>query len=835
MTHIQTKGKFMQQHLHRYHLRTAVQAALVVMAIGSATLVHITSAQAADIPRQATISYRINAGSLEQALSEFASASGVSITLPPALVDGKTSGGLNGSYTIQQGLDTLLSGTGLQAVETVKGVFSLQKTIPISKGQSEVQTLKEVQVVAPIERETEVATGPVRGYIAKRSATGTKTDTAIIETPQSIAVVTRDQMNAQNVQSVSDALRYTAGVYAEANGPDPRADNIVIRGFDANGRDQYRDGLRSYAFNNQGGSVIEPYGLERIEVLRGPSSILYGQGGPGGLVNLVSKKPTDVPIHELQAQIGSFDRKQVAADFGGLLTDDGVWSYRLTGLWRDSDSQIDRVTDDRVFIAPAITWRPSEATSLTILTDYQKNERGQGYQALPKVGTLDSNPNGSIPTHRFIGEPGVDKFNQERYALGYLFEHAFNEHVLFRQNLRYQHMRTNAFSVYLRDLQADNRTIRRFGGGSKEDVDNLTVDNHAQFKWQSGILAHTALIGLDHQKMRSDVEGTFAAFSDMDVYNPVYGVAIPTTSVNNDVTRRLRQTGAYIQDQIKIDQKWVLTLGGRRDWARTSTDDHLSPADSNAQNDQASTWRAGLVYLTDSGWAPYASYTESFTPVIGTSSPARGSKPFEPETGKQYEVGVRFQPEGQRSMLTFSLFDLTRQNLTTADLQDATGNFNIQRGEVRARGFEAEAKTQLDNGLDLIASFTHTVMDITKSNDGVQGNTPNNIPKHAAALWANYQLPATWLAGLNLGGGIRYVGVRYGADDNDYKLPAYTLVDASLRYDMALLGQQWKGWQVAVNASNLFDKEYVATCGYFGDGCKWGYRRNVMGTLTYRW
>jgi len=825
----------MQQHTHRYQLRKAVQTALLVMAVSGNSFVYMPVVYAADGAKTAVTSYHINADTLEQSLSEFASLSGVSITLPPGLVNGKTSAGIHGHYTVQQGFDALLSGTGLQAMEVSRGVFSLQKAIPEIKSQNDVQTLKEVAVVAPKDRDTEIATGPVSGYVAKRSATATKTDTAIIEAPQSIAVITRDQMNAQNVQSVSDALRYTAGVYAESNGPDPRADNIVIRGFDANGRDQYRDGLRSYAFNNQGGTVLEPYGLERVEVLRGPSSILYGQGGPGGLVNLVSKRPTDVPIHELQAQVGRFDRKQVAADFGGLLTEDGVWSYRLTGLWRDSDTQIDRVTDNRVFIAPAITWRPSDATSLTILTDYQKNVRGQGYQALPKVGTLDSNPNGRIPTSRFIGEPGVDKFNQERYALGYLFEHAFNEHLLFRQHVRYQHMRTNALSVYLSGLQSDNRTISRFGGGSKEDVDNLTVDNHAQFKWASGIFAHTALIGLDHQKMRSDVEGTFGVFSDMDIYNPVYGVGLPTLSVNNDATQRLRQTGFYVQDQIKIDGKWVLTLGGRRDWARTSSEDHLTPSDSSAQNDQATTWRAGLVYLTDNGWAPYASYTESFTPVIGTTSPARGSKPFEPETGKQYEVGVRFQPEGQRTMLTFSLFDLTRQNLTTADLQDATGTHNIQRGEVRSRGFEAEAKTQLSNGLDLIASFTHTVMDITKSNDGVQGNVPNNIPKHAAALWANYQLPTAWLAGLNVGGGIRYVGARYGEDTNEYKVPAYTLVDASLRYDMALLGQQWKGWQAAMNASNLFDKEYVAACGYYGDGCKWGYRRNVMATLTYRW
>lgn len=829
MQHHATPKRFFRKRIVH-----AVQLTLLAVPLSLVIPHLINTTQAAEQQASAVRQYQIPAGSLSRVLSQFAAEAGIALSVDGALTEGRQSAGLQGRYTVNAGLAALLANTGLEAATLSDGGYTVRKTDTQPQPASRAEQLPEVKVSAAAEQES--PTGQVKGYVAKRSLTATKTDTAVIESPQSIAIVTREQMDAQGVQSVSDALRYTAGVLAEANGPDPRADSISIRGFDSNGRDQYRDGLRSYAFNNQGGTVIEPYGLERVEILRGPSSILYGQGGPGGLINLVSKRPTDKPLHEVQAQLGSYDRKQLAGDFGGLLTDDGTLSYRLTALVRDSDSQIDYVKDDRVFIAPALTWRPSDFTTLTILTDYQKNERGQGYQALPRVGTLYSSAYGKISTSRFVGEPGIDKFNQERYSLGYQFEHIFNDNVLFRQNVRYQNMKSTTVSTYMTGLQSDQRTVGRFSGGSWDDVDNLAIDNHVQLKWGHGQdIEHTALIGLDAQKMKSHVDETFATVSSLDIYNPVYGTATPNYSVTGDTTQRLRQTGLYLQDQIKIAQKWVMTLGTRRDWATTSSTDHRDASNSSEQDDSATTWRAGLVYLADNGLAPYASYTESFLPVIGASSPARGSTPFKPETGKQYEIGLRFQPAGKSTMLTFSLFDLTRKNLTTADLQDATGTYNIQRGEVQSRGFEAEAKTQMRNGLDLVASYSYTLMEITKSNDGVQGNVPDNVPKHTAALWANYRLPESILAGMTVGGGVRYIGSRYGEDDNSYKLPSYTLVDAVLRYDLASLGDQWKGWKFALNASNLFDKEYVATCGYYGDACKWGYRRNVLGTLTYSW
>lgn len=769
---------------------------------------------------------------LDKALNALAHQTGERIVFSTALTDKKQVPALKGNFTVRQALETLLSGSGLALKAIPGGGYTL--TALAHESEAAPAHLPEVSVSSNVEQEH--PNGQVKGYVAKRSTTATKTDTALVETPQSISVVTRDQMNAQGVQSVGDALRYTAGVQSESNGPDPRADNIGIRGFSL-GRDQFRDGLRSYAFNNQGGTVIEAYGLERIDLLRGPSSIVYGQGAPGGLVNLVSKRPTDKPLHEIGLTLGQYDRKQVRGDISDWIDDEGVWSYRLVGLVQKSDTQIDHVTDDRVYVAPSLTWRPSDATQLTLLTDYQKNDRGQGYQALPRVGTLVSSAFGKISTSRFVGEPGVDKYVQERYSVGYQFEHAFNQHLTLRQNLRYQQMRTDAISTYLTGLQANQRTINRATMGTDEDVDNVVVDTHLQGKWTHGMFEHTILAGIDSQRLDNRVLRTSGVASTLDVYTPVYGVTsinmVPATT-SPDVKQHQRQTGIYLQDQVKIDRQWVATLGIRQDRTRMQTDNVQNPAASSSQSAEAHTWRGGLVYLAENGLAPYASYTESFLPVIGTMF---DGKAFDPETGKQYELGIRYQPNDSQTLLSAALFDLRRQNVTTTDLLHPT--FNLQNGEVRSRGLELEAKTQWEDW-SLLGSYTYMQPEITRSNNTLQGipfqgKDPNHVPHHTAALWTDYRLPASWVSGMVIGGGVRYVGSRFGNDANTFKLPSYTLVDVTLRYDLSQLGTHWKGWQFALNASNLFDKEYVANCAYSGDGCKWGYRRNVIANLNFQW
>jgi iron complex outermembrane recepter protein len=779
------------------------------------------------------VELNIPSQALDKALNALAHQSGERIIFSTGLTENKNAPALKGDYSVRQALDKLLNGSGLELKATPGGGYTLMKAAPVpEQSHAEPQLMPEVNVAGQVARER--ANAKLKGYVAKRNITATKTDSDILESPQSVSVVTRDQMSMQAVQSVGEALRYSAGIIAESNGPDPRADTIGVRGFSI-GRDQYRDGLRNYAFSNQGGTVVEPFGLERVEVLRGPSSILYGQGAPGGIVNLVSKRPTDKPLHEIGVVLGQYDRKQLNADFSDYLTEDGSWSYRVAALVQDSDTQIDHVKDDRIYIAPSLTWRPSEFTTLTLLSDYQKNDRGQGYQAWPRVGTLVNSRFGKVSTSRFLGEPGLDKYEQERYSLGYQFEHIFNQTFTFRQNLRYQRMTTDAISTYLRALRADQRTITREAGGNEEDVDNLVVDSHLQAKWAHGDFEHTVVAGMDSQRLNNDQRRTFALAGTLDIYAPVYGQTAINLVESANIEQRQRQTGVYVQDQVKYDGKWVATLGVRKDWTRMETDNLRTPSASSSQKDQAETWRAGLVYLAENGLSPYASYTESFLPVIGTTF---AGSAFKPETGKQYELGLRFQPKESQSLYTVALFDLRRQNVTTQDTQNPA--FLLQQGEVRSRGVELEAKTQWD-AWSVIGSYTYLLPEITKSNNrnaqgiAFEGKDPNHVPNHTAALWLDYRFPSDLLQGMTVGGGVRYIGSRYGDDANTIRMPSYTLVDLAVRYDLSQLGQSWKGWQAALNASNLFDKEYVSNCGYYGDGCRWGFRRNVMAQLNYHW
>lgn len=699
-----------------------------------------------------------------------------------------------------------------------------QQTPPASQPEA---TLPEIQVT--VRQAPEVPTGPVRGYVAKRTITATKTDTPLIETPQSISVITRDQMNAQNVQSVSDALRYSAGVLAESNGPDPRADYPTIRGFSAGGRSSYRDGLRDYAFNGQGGVVIEPHGLERIEVLRGPSSVLYGQSDAGGTVNLVSKRPTKAPLREVQLQIGSHDRKQVAIDLGGVIGATSDWSYRLTGLVRDADTQIDHVIDDRVFIAPALTWQPSAATSLTLLTSYQKNERGQGYQALPMEGTLIPGPGGArIPTNRFVGEPGFDRFNQERSSIGYAFEHEFNEQWAFRQNLRSTNQNTNSISIYQAGLTSPT-TVDRYIGPGRERVKNFLLDNQLQWKSRTQGLEQTVLLGLDHQRMRNVSGTSFGVAPPLDVYNPVYGQPLPLSGATppDEDRNTLTQTGLYVQDQLKFNDRISWTIGGRYDKTRTNSIT-LATGDEAPQRDHAFTWRTGAVYLFDSGWAPYVGYAKSFLPVAGNDAFKR---PFKPETGEQIEAGIRYQPKNRDVSFLASVYELRRQNVLTNDLE----NFgeSIQRGEIRSRGLELEAKASVTRTVDLVANYAYNDLVVTRSNGDDLGKTPNTSPKNIVSVWATWQIPA--VSSLKVSAGVRHIGASFGDEQEALRVPSYTLVDAALEFDLARVLQTSGEWRLALNVSNLLDRTYVATCGYYADGCKYGYRRHGALTLTHRW
>jgi iron complex outermembrane receptor protein len=682
----------------------------------------------------------------------------------------------------------------------------------------------------------ESAWAPVDGYVATRSASGTKTDTPLIETPAAISVVTRDEVQAQAAQTVPQAVRYTSGVRGEPQGADNRFDRIFIRGFEA---DQYLDSMRlittGFGFSS---SIIEPYNLARIEVLHGPASVLYGQSSPRGIVDLVSKRPTDQPYHEMFFSTGSYGRVQGGVDLSGPIDPNKEWLYRFTASGFDVGTQVDHTKYQRVSIAPSLTWRPDRDTSITFLGTYQNDPKAGFFNQLPArgVGTLFPFPNGQfIPTSFYPGEPSIDKMSRERAQIGYLAEHRFDNIWTVRQNLRYTDLSSHITTIFPIGVSSSNPpSLARSGFFENDRIRTFTIDNQAEARFALGPFSHTMLLGLDYQK------GTWAATSGsatttvpaIKIFEPDYGISVPMTATATN-RQDFDQLGLYAQDQIKLDH-WVALLGVRWDQADSNTQNLLTNATTAHLSDDATTKRAALLYKFDNGIAPYIQYTESFQPTVGTDL---SGNPFKPTTGKQEEAGVKYQPD-PKSLYTLAVFNLTQQNVLTPD-PDPTlagrGN-RVQTGEIRSRGIELEGKTEINRSLSLLASYTYLDDVITKSNTPLQaGRRPAGIPTHAASLWADYTFHGGPLDGFGLAGGVRYLGETAGniSGPTVVTVPGVTLFDAALHYDLAALGPQFKGFQFQINATNLFDKTYVNYCG--DNGCFYGLRREVIATLRYRW
>lgn len=669
-----------------------------------------------------------------------------------------------------------------------------------------------------VETSRESPTGPVQGYVAHQTLTGTKTDTPILEVPQSISVVTRDQMDARAVQNVGEALNYTAGVLGQPFGVDPRFDAPIIRGFDAS-NSQYLNGLK--LMRSLGSVSIEQYGLERIDVLRGPASVLYGQGNPGGLIDMISKRATFTNFGEVQGDIGTFDRYTAAFDIGGVLGTD--FSYRLTGLARQSGTQTDYVDDNRYFFAPTFTWKPADDTSFTVLASIQRDEAGTPV-GLPEAYTVGPLTN-LLSTNTFLGDPSYNDSTRTLTNIGYEFQHKINDTWQVRQNARYTMLDWNYENLYFSGLDASNPAIAYRGSNVNDENQNtITIDTQLQGNFQTGGLSHTLLLGLDYRKFSDNTLTQFGYAPSINIMAPVYNQPILNVPwYVSQVDGNISQTGIYAQDQIRYG-KWLLTVGLRQDWAWTDSTTFTNFGNTEQdQDDQALTGRVGLTYLFDNGIAPYFSYSTSFEPVIGNMPTALGGAPFQPSTGEQYELGVKYQPVGWNGFFTAALYDIRQSNVLSSELIGGV-SYQTQVGEVHVQGLELSATASLAEGLNLIANYTYMNAEITQGQ--YAGNRPANVPENMANLWLDYTFKTGAWTGFGFGGGVRYVGDRYALDDDSILLDANTLFDAAVHYERGPFKAQ-------INVNNLANETYVASCGFFG--CYYGNGRTVIAQITYKW
>ena len=675
----------------------------------------------------------------------------------------------------------------------------------LALAQSAGTALPEVRVDANAEKES--ATAPVVGYRARNAVTATKTDTPLAETPQSVTVVTRDQMVDQGAATFQEALLYAAGVRSDAYGLDSRSDSVRVRG---SWPDIYLDGLRQ-GYNWYTSTVpAEPYTLERLEVLRGPSGMLFGAGTVAGVVNMVSKRPLQETQREVGVQIGSWNRKQLQADLTGPLTADGEWSYRLVALARDAGTQVDYVPNDRRLIAPSLAWRPSAATSLVLQAHWQQDRSGSTSQFLPWSGTLLPNPNGMLPVGRFIGEPG-DYYDTDRTSVGYLFEHRFNDAWTVRQNLRWAR-NENRGGYHYADFftipggwgadPANQRLIGRLYGQNATRTRMAAVDTHLQGDLATGALRHQVLLGVDWNRQTENKNEAGDAYdTPIDAYAPVYGNRPDATLVAQPENVQ-RQSGVYLQDQMKWG-RWIFVAGLRHDRAVNSL------AGSADDRTGATTKRLGVMYQLAGGWTPYVSYAESFNPVSGTNAYGQRFKPLE---GEQVEVGVKYVPEDSATQFTAAVYRLKEKNQQTPDPVNPLNM--LQAGQTRNKGLELEYKARVATAFDLTAHYNYTDADPL-----LEG-----LPRHQAAVWGVYRFALGGVRGFSVGAGYRWLSAFH--DGTGPRVPAAGVADAMLAYDS-------QHWRYALNISNLADKQYMSTCLSRGD-CWWAPRRNAVLSATYR-
>lgn len=690
--------------------------------------------------------------------------------------------------------------------------------------QPQPETLPEVVVTA-------------EGRVAKASRAATKTDIPLVLTPQAVSVVSQEEIRLRGAQNVTEALNYTPGLLTgAAQGEDSRVDDIVIRGFDVSGftNNQYLDGLRVANGGQWTRSQFDIFGLERVEVLKGPSAVLYGQVTPGGLLNQVSKRPTAENRGLVSLRYGSFGTWQQAADVSGPLDSQGKVLYRLVGLHREGGSQVDHTDLERNLIAPSLTWNLDENTHLTVMASFQEDRGGATYQFLPVNGTLFPTSQGTIPRGTFIGEPDFNTFNRRQFTVGYEFEHKFNDHLTLVQNFRYENVETFYESVVAGRSQpnAAGMMARRAVRGIGEAM-NVAVDTRLQARFQTGPVDHTLVGGMDILYSEWDHlrVGTPNAPANIvppiNVYDPQYTGfrRIFTKQVEQDVKER--QLGFYLQEQL-VWQGWHLTLGGRYDRARNDLTNVMTGART-VTDSEAFTGRVALLHDFKMGLAPYLSYATSFEPVSGTDV---NGNVFDPSEGEQFEIGLKYEPKGWNALFTLSAFQLTQQNVLTLD--PANPPFQIQTGEIEIRGIEFESKVDLKHGFALYGGVAWLDSEITRSNDGFAGNYVMNAPDFTGSLWLDYTVPSGPLAGLGAGAGIRYVSQRYGDNGNAYHLPSYTLWDMAVRYDLRRIHPALRGTSLALRINNIADKTYLAKASA-ATAANYGPGREFSLTLSHTW
>ncbi|WNN46119.1 MULTISPECIES: TonB-dependent siderophore receptor [Winslowiella] len=667
----------------------------------------------------------------------------------------------------------------------------------------------------------ETAQSPTSGYTVKSSTGATKTDEPLITTGQSISVVTRQQIEDQGATNLNQALNYTPGVFTNFAGAASRFDTISLRGFHGGDTDNtFLDGLRVMS---DGGShnvlQVDPWFLERIDVIKGPSSALYGQTVPGGLVNMVSKRPQFTEQGHFRLSGGTQNTKGGAFDYTNAINDQ--WAFRLIGMTRSSDTQYDHTREERYAISPSLLWQPDEDTSLLLRAYLQKDPSGGYHGSVPLDGTITDHNGKRLSRSFYEGESSLDQYKRTEQIYSYEFAHRFNETWSVRSNASYTHSNVKLDQVYQAGwVSPTSDELTRYYSGTRSSLDAMAIDNQLEADFATGMVEHKVVLGAEYHQYKNDLWDGGATASNLNPFTGVSGGTALNFYTDDDLTRRYHQTGLYLQDLMKVDQ-WHIDLSGRYDRivAKQAND---TSGDSRRRSDDHISGRASVLYAFDSGISPYVSYSQAVTP---SSLTGPDQNLLKPSTAEQYEAGVKYQPVGTSDMYSIAVYDLTQKDVSSRDVINA---INVPAGKVHSQGLELEARNQLTPRLSTIAGYTLNHVRFKETPDNNDGHTPYLTPNQIATVWAHYKFDY----GLSVGAGVRHMGKQWADNENTTRLPSVTLFDASVRADLGAWNSQLKGAYVQVNANNLTDREYIAAC--YGTGfCYKGAERTVVATVGY--
>lgn len=685
--------------------------------------------------------------------------------------------------------------------------------------------MAEETVVVNAAAPADTATAETHGYVATTSRGATKTDTPLNLTAQSVSVITRQQLEDQGASQLNDALNYTPGVFTGFGGGATRYDTIALRGFHGGDVDNvFLDGLR---LMSDGGTYnvlqVDPWFLERIDVIRGPSSALYGQTVPGGLVMETSRRPQFAREGHLRTFVGNHASKGAAFDYTDAINEN--WAWRLTGLTKNTDTQFRNTRDERYAIMPSVLWQPDEDTALILRALLEKDPSGGFHGSVPGDGSLYTTTGRKLGTHFSDVEPGNDAFKRYQQLYSYEFTHRFNDIWAFRSNGSYTHSNVDLKQAYQTGwTDAAHNTLSRWYSGEHSSLNAASIDNQLEADFTTGPVNHTWVIGAEYHQYRNTLQDVSGAFPSLDPWTLFSGGSQVIDPVLTHGTRRYAQTGAYLQDQLEW-QRWHLDLSGRYDHLKTDNRTVANATDSvtkNTRTDDHVSGRATLLYAFDNGLSPYVSYSSAITPQ---SLPGKDGTSLKPTTAHQTEVGLKLQPNGTRDLYTFAFYDLTQNDVGNRNIQ---GNYYEPAGKVHSQGIELEAHNQLTERLSTIAGYTWNKVRFEDAIDGNDHHTPYITPDSLASLWANYKADF----GFSLGAGVRYIGKQWADNENTRRVPSVTLVDAMVRAEVGEWVPRLRGTWLQVNATNLTGRDYVAGC--YGLGyCYWGQERQITATVGY--